>query len=669
MALNGEERASRPTLHQSGEIRNIGLFAHVDAGKTTLTEGLLFASGAIGSAGSVDEGTARTDGLDVERERGLSVRAALASLSWRGTTVNLVDTPGHVDFSAEVERCLQPLDGAVLLLSAVEGVQAQTEVLWQALRAMGLPTLFFINKIDRMGADPQRVVDDIRRLLTPFALPLQEIDGVGSSAPKILRTWPEEPGAKLTEEVLETVADADEGIMERFLEGESLSVDELDGALVGLTRKGKVSPLLFGAALDGIGVEEVLEGVVRYLPLARGTEGNPLSGLVFKVSHDAALGRVSYVRIFEGDLATRDLVRNATRDVEEKVTLIRRARGCHFEDSARGRAGDIVLLSGLKSSMAGDVLGDPSAIPHPVKLLEPLFRVQVVPKDEGRLPELLEALAILNEEDPFLDFRFDGERRELHIGIVGLMQTQILESLLRGRFGLAVSFEQPTTLYRETPLQVAEGHVEYTLPKPCWAVMTFRVEPAERGSGVSFRSEVSADDIHVKYQREVEKAIAPALEQGLYGWEVTDLQITLVRGEDHEVHSRPSDFLIATAMGIMDALERAGTGLLEPLLDFSLSAPEEVGSRILGDLVRMRADVESPVISGGQFQVRGRIPAADSMDYPILLGTRSGGRARMVTRFWGYQRCPEGFRAEAPRRGIDPRDRAKYILAARKALG
>jgi ribosomal protection tetracycline resistance protein len=199
--------------------------------------------------------------------------------------------------------------------------------------------------------------------------------------------------------------------------------------------------------------------------------------------------------------------------------------------------------------------------------------------------------------------------------------------------------------------------------------MTFRIEPGERGSGLSFRSEVSTDAIHVKYQREVERALPAALEQGLFGWQVTDLKVTLVGGEDHEIHSRPSDFLIATPMGIMDALEKAGTRLLEPMLSFSLTAPEEIGTRVLGDLVRMRAEIESPVISGGQFQVKGVVPAADSMDYPVLLGTRSGGRARMATRFSGYRECPEGFRAETPRRGIDPRDRSKYILAARKALG
>lgn len=655
-------------MDEKTEIRNIGIFAHVDAGKTTLAEGLLFRSGAIKKLGSVDEGTASTDRLDVERERGISVRAALASLVWQGSLVNLVDTPGHVDFSAEVERSLQPLDGAVVLLSAVEGVQAQTEAVWQALQVMGLPTLFFVNKMDRMGADPERVLDEIGRFLTPSILPLQRVEGDRQEGLRLVSLWPQGERPEAAEAVLEALADADEALMARFLEGESFSAADLDARLVEVTRRGGLHPVLFGAALEGLGVEELLDAIVRYLPAASGRGENPLSGLVFKVDHDAALGRLCYVRIFDGALSTRDRVRNGTRESEEKVTFVRRARGCRFEEVNGGSAGDIVLLSGLRGAMAGDVLGDPSAVPRPVRLLEPLFRVRVVPGEDDRLPELIEALRILDEEDPFLHFGFDAERGELHIRIAGLMQTQILESLLRRRFGLTVSFEQPSTLYRETPLKVAEGHVEYTLPKPCWAVMTFRVEPAERGSGLSFVSEVSGDAIHVKYQREVERALPAALEQGLWGWKVTDLKVTLVSGEDHEIHSRPSDFLIATAMGVMDALDRSGTRLLEPLLSFSLSAPEEIGSRILGDLVRMRAQFESPVISGGQFQVKGTVPAADSMEYPVLLGTRSGGRARMTTRFAGYRECAENFRAETPRRGIDPRDRSKYILAARKAL-
>lgn len=655
-------------MQQNRDIRNIGILAHVDAGKTTLSEQLLYAGGSIRTLGSVDAGTASTDTLAVERERGISVRTALASFDWNGTTINLVDTPGHVDFSAEVERCLQTLDGAVLLVSAVEGVQAQTEVLWQALHSMGLPTLIFINKIDRMGTDLLRVVSEIHRLLTPLAVPLQRITGEGTDTPAILSTWPKNCDEVIADKLFETLAEADEQLLEHYLKEETLSPVILGEKLTTLARLGTVVPILFGAALDGLGVNELLDSLVRYLPPGPGKTDNPLSGLVFKIAHDPDMGRVSYVRLFDGTIRNRDLIHNATRKTDEKVTRIRQPRGGRFEEIDSCRAGEIVLLSGLNGSMAGDVLGCPDAVPHPIQLLEPLFRIRVIPKDPDRFPEVLEALRIMTEEDPFLDFQFDRQRQELHVKIVGLMQTQILSSLLENRFGLGITFEQPATIYRETPLKPVEGYVEYTMPKPCWAVMTFLIEPGERGSGVSYSSSVKTDDIHIKYQREVERTIPKALEQGLFGWEVTDLKITLVKGNDHEVHSRPSDFIVATPMGIMDGLSQAGTRLLEPMLDFTISAPENIGSRILGDLVRMRADFESPSISNGSFRVRGRIPADSSMEYPVLLGTRSGGRARMTTRFSGYQACPEDFHVETPRRGINPLDRAKYILAARKAL-
>ncbi len=655
-------------MEKPAEIRNIGILAHVDAGKTTLSEQILYAGGALRSAGSVDSGTATTDGLNVERERGISVRTALASLEWNGTTVNLVDTPGHVDFSAEVERCLQTLDGAVLVISAVEGIQAQTEVLWEALRSLAIPTVIFVNKIDRTGADPGRVLTEIRRLAPPVTVSLQEVIDSGSGNPSLRTTWPDDPENSLAPPLFEALAETNETLLERFLDDDSPSCLELEQHLKTAAKRGQVIPVFFGAALDGVGIRELLDGLIRYIPAAGSKEESALSGLVFKIDHDPSLGRLSYVRIFEGRLRNRNLVPNTTRSTEEKVTRIRRVRGGKIEETDSCGPGDLVLLSGLYASRAGDILGCEEAIPRPVKLLEPLYRIRVIPADPGRFPDLMEALTVLTEEDPFLDFRFDRQRQELHIRIVGLMQTQILSSLLESRFGLDVSFEQPATIYRETPRKTARGYVEYTLPKPCWAVMTFLIEPGERGSGVSYISQVSTDDIHMKYQREVERTISVALEQGLSGWQVTDLKITLMEGTDHEIHSRPGDFIIATPMGIMDGLAQAGTDLLEPVLAFAISAPEEVGSRILGDLVQMRAEFDSPSISGGTFRVEGRIPAATSMDYPVLLGTRSGGRARMATRFHGYRKCPEDMRAETPRRGVHPLDRSKYILAARKAL-
>jgi ribosomal protection tetracycline resistance protein len=648
---------------------NLGILAHVDAGKTTLTEWMLHRSGAIRSPGSVDRGTARTDDLEVERRRGISVRSALVSLTWRGRRINLIDTPGHADFSAEVERSLRALDGAVLLLSAAEGVQARTEVLWEALREMGLPTILFVNKVDRVGADAARTLDRIRAILTPAAAPLQRVVGEGGDSPALvpLRALP--PEDPLRERFLEILAEADEEILERYLEGNLPGMGVLEERFAGLARAGKVFPVYFGAALRGLGVEELMDGILRHLPPASGDPEASPSGLVFRVIHDGTNGRGAYVRLFEGTLRARDAVVPGGRGAEEKIARIRSAGPAHPEDLPALSAGEAGLLWGLRTVRAGDPLGDPSRLPSPRRLEEPLFRVRVRPEIEADLPRLLEALEELAAEDPFLGLRRDRDRREMHLDILGPMQVEILATLLADRYGLSARFERPAAIYRETPTAAAEGFVEYTLPKPCWAVLRFLVEPGPRGSGVAYSSRVSQDDVRLKYQREVERTLPKALEQGPRGWEVTDLRITLLEGEDHEIHSRPSDFVVATPMGIMDALDRAGTALLEPTLRFVLSAPEDLGGTVLGDLLRMRAEFDPPTVSEGTFRVEGRIPAEASAEYALRLGSLSGGRGRFSTRFDGYRECPPETEATAPRRSVDPRDRAKYILAARNALG
>ncbi len=649
-------------------LRNIGILAHVDAGKTTLTERLLHASGALRIPGSVDAGTACTDDLEVERRRGISVRAALASFEWRGHRFNLVDTPGHGDFAGEVERTLSVLDGAVLVVSAAEGVQAQTEVLWEALAALGLPTLFFLNKVDRVGADLPGVLGQIRRLLTPRAVPLQTLAGAGTDR-LFLRDLSDPANPEAAAGLFEALADLDEDLMEAYLEGRTLPPEELLRRAEPHARRGRLFPLLFGAALDGLGVELLLDGLVRFLPPAGGDPEAPTSARAFKVVHDPALGRGVYVRVHRGTLRTRDALPLPGREEPGKVTRIRRAGAGRWEDVSALEAGDLGLVFGLGEARTGDALGDPEGLPGGVPLAEPLFSVRAVPPTPEDAPRLLAALRVLSDEDPHLGLVLDRERQEMHLRILGPLQVEILTALLSDRFGLAATFEKPATLYKETLQEAAEGYVEYTLPKPCWAVLRFLVEPGERGSGVVYRSRVSTDDVKLKYQREVERTLPAALEQGLLGWEVTDLRITLLEGEDHEVHSRPTDFAIATPMGIFDALQKGGTRLLEPVLRFSLAAPEEAAGAVLGDLLRMRGTFDAPRVEEGVFRVEGTLPAEPCGDYAVRLGSLTGGRGRFSTRFAGYRDCPEEIRAEAPRRSVSPLDRARYILAARGALG
>ncbi|MDR3669794.1 MAG: TetM/TetW/TetO/TetS family tetracycline resistance ribosomal protection protein [Holophaga sp.] len=631
-------------------VRNLGIVAHVDAGKTTLTERMLFLSGSIRTLGSVDRGTTHTDWMDVERERGISVRSAATTLPWRGVAINLIDTPGHVDFSAEVERSLRVLDGAVLVLSAVEGIQAQTTGLWKALRAMAIPTLLFVNKTDRMGADPGRVLEELQRQFTPMALALPEADDPALQA-----------------HLLERLAEHDELLLEYWAEGRPVPPALLRERMAALVRAGTLFPVFTGSAIKGLGVERLLDAVVDCLPAPAGDPDGPVSGVVFKLEHDKTMGRIAFVRLFNGSLRNRDSVPNATQGTQEKVTQIRRIFAHRHEDTGELAAGDIASVCGLQARV-GDILGDPAAVPGTFRLGVPLLTVQAFAAQEADFPRLVAALKELADEDPMLELQWLREERELHLRIMGVIQMEVLASLLRSRFGLEASFGPPSVIYRETPARSGEGHIEYTMPKPCWAVLRFAIEPGERGSGVRYASVVRDDDLHYRYQNQVEKTLPEALKQGLHGWEVTDLKITLVAGQHHLVHTHPLDFAVATPMAIMNGLDATSTTLLEPMLDCAITVPAALGNRVIGDILQMRGTFESPEISGEHFRVTARLPVATSLDYPTRLGSLSGGRGVLATRFAGYQECPLELGAPSPRRGIDPRDQAKYIMSARKAL-
>jgi len=647
----------------ASSIRNLGILAHVDAGKTTLTEQLLYLSGSTRAAGNVDKGTSLSDGLDVERRRGISVRATTLTFAWRDSRINLIDTPGHVDFSAEVERSLRVLDGAVLVVSAVEGIQAQTETIWAALEAMGLPTVIFVNKIDRAGADFGAVVEGIRAELSPQVACLNRPVAEGDDGAAV-----EDLGEGGQEQLAEAVAATDDALLERYLEGEGLSGDVLAGGLARAVAARQLFPVLCGSAKRGAGAEALLDAVVTCLPAAAGDAAAPVSGVVFRLEHDARLGRLAGVRLFAGALRNRDRVANHTAEREELVTQIKRLAVNRYEDAAELVAGEIGFLSGMPEARIGDVLGDPEAVPGDYRLSEPLLSVQVAPRDEADHTRLTEALQQLSSEDPHLDFQWVAEERELQVRIMGAVQTEILTEVLQTRFGIAAEFSAPTVIYRETPARAGAGSEAYTMPKPCWAIVEFQVAPGARGSGAVYRSEVDKSDIHIKYQREIAGNLPLSLKQGPKGWEVTDLEVALTGGSHHLLHSRPGDFKLAANMAILKALVEADTVLLEPVLAFRIAAPEEFVGKVCADVTHMRGRFEPPEMSQGQFALRGRFPLASSMDYAIRLSSLTGGRGSLSVRYDGYEPCPDELGATRPHRGISPLDRAKYILWWRGAI-
>ncbi|MBQ7138421.1 MAG: TetM/TetW/TetO/TetS family tetracycline resistance ribosomal protection protein [Clostridia bacterium] len=634
-------------------IRNIGVFAHVDAGKTTLSEQLLMHSGAIRRVGSVDAGTAHTDNLPVEQRRGISVKATCVSMDWRGATINLIDTPGHVDFAAEVERSLWALDAAVMVVCAVEGVQPHTETLFQALKEQKISTIFFLNKTDREGADVPRVLAQIKRLLTPDAVLMADDDGV-----------------------TEFVCAQDDELLERYLSGEEFTAGFIRARLTDMTRAAQAYPVYSGSALRDEGVVPLLDAMVDLLPPPE-SNGAGLSGVVFASTQDRLLGRGVWVRLYAGSLENRapvtlpagvDPLTGEEKLVQRKITQIRRVDG---SDAGSLAAGEIGVIYGLGDVKVGQVLGDETLLPRrvePGRLRTPLITVQVIPEKPEDMQALRVACEALSAEDPLLQVRYAKALNELQLHVMGTIQLEIIQELLETRFGMKVSFSKPAVIYKETIAQPASGFVAYTMPKPCWAIMRFEIEPAPRGSGVTFKSTVPVRDILLRYQHQVEQALPLALHQGRLGWEVTDVNITLVDGNHHQFHTHPLDFIVATPWGIQDGLQRGGSTLLEPILETRFLLPPDCVGRVMSDVALMRGEVTHTETDADRVLMTALIPVATSVDYASTLASATSGRGSMSVRLHGYRDCPLELGATSPRRSVDPLDTSKYILAARSAL-
>lgn len=645
------------------KIINLGILAHVDAGKTTLTEQMLFNSGKIRLAGNVDKGTSHSDILDVEKERGISVRAASVSFCWNGVQINLIDTPGHIDFSAEVARSLRVVDCTVLVVSAVEGVQAQTETIWQALHERRIPVIIFVNKIDRIGADTKSVFTAIKNELSNDAVllnvPVREAENDAAIAdgfhPK-------------NDALVAAIAEKDDALLEKYLNEETIALAELQNRLRTNSIAANLYPVVCGVAKNNLGVTELLDLITEYLPQAGTDIDAPTSGIVYKIEHDPKLGRMAGVRLFAGKLNKRDIVHNHTANREEKVTQIKKYFTDRFEDIDQLEAGDIGFICGMPEAMIGDILGDPAKVPDNYSLVEPLLTAEVTPENKEDYSDLAAALQVLDSEDPHLNFVWYKDVQKLQVNIMGKIQIEILTGILKNRFGIEAEFAAPSVIYKETPSGKGIGFESYTMPKPCWAVVKFEIEPGARGSGIIYKSIVSENKIHQKYQNEIEIILSEALQQGMKGWNVTDLKVTLVDGEHHNIHSRPGDFKLATFMGIMKGLHATGTDLLEPMISFKIIAPEEYLGKVTNDIITMRGSFEPAEVNNGRFRLRGTYPLATSLEYFVRLNSLTGGKAKLKTRFAGYQNCPAELGETREYQGVHPLDRSKFILKWRGAL-
>jgi ribosomal protection tetracycline resistance protein len=617
---------------------NLGILAHVDAGKTTLTERLLYAAGVIDELGSVDDGSTQTDTLALERQRGITIKSAVVSFAIDDVTVNLIDTPGHPDFIAEVERVLSVLDGAVLVISAVEGVQAQTSLLMRALQRLRVPTLIFVNKTDRRGAEPERVVEGIAERLTPSIVPM----GATRSA------------------LAEVLAANDDALLAAYVDDEaSLSHELLQAELAAQTKRALVHPVFFGSAMTGVGVETLMSGIAELLPSIDGDCDTPVSGSVFKIERGPAGEKVAYVRMFSGTVHTRARIQFG-RGSEGKVTAVSVFEKGPAAKSEAVSAGQIAKLWGLGEVQIGDAIGRKrSAEEH--HFAPPTLETVVVPiraEDKGVLQIALSRLA---EQDPLIQVRQDDLRQELYVSLYGEVQKEVIQATLAADFGIDVAFRETTTICVERP--IGTGRALEKAPKPFLATVGLRVEPAPVNSGVEYRLEVDPGSLPLSFHKAVEATVHETLQQGLYGWQVTDCIVTMTHSIRlrHFSTSTPADHRNLTPLVLMSALRQAGTVVCEPIHRFHLEAPADTLGPLLPVLAQLGAVPELPAQNGSSFTLEGAIPAARVHELRLRLPRLSRGEGVLECTFDRYEAVP-GQTPTRPRSDHNPLNREEYLL-------
>jgi ribosomal protection tetracycline resistance protein len=653
---------------------NLGILAHVDAGKTSLTERLLYEAGAIAEIGRVDDGSTQTDTLALERQRGITIKSAVASFAIGGTAVNLIDTPGHPDFIAEVERVLAVLDGAVLVLSAVEGVQAQTQVLMRTLQRLGIPTLLFVNKIDRGGADPDRVLRAISARLTPAVIAMQGARDPGSHAAGVTSFGPADAGfrARLTE----LLAEHDDSLLAAYVGGTSVGYPRLRRALAAQVASGRLHPVFFGSAMTGTGARELASAIRELLPPGAGDRAGPVSGTVFKVERGPAGEKIAYARLYSGVIRARDKVRFGASG-EGKVTAVRPFGPACEERPDTVSAGQIARLWGLGDIRIGDAMGGRADSRAGRQFAPPTLETVVTPARPADRRRLHDALTQLAEQDPLINLRRDDVRQELLVSLYGEVQKEVIAQTLADEFGIAAGFSPTTTICIERLAGTGAAAEEMgNGANPFRATVGLRIESAAAGSGVSFGLGIEAGALPRSFIQAVETTVRATLQQGLHGWPVTDCTVTLTRSgytppPPHgwsKWSSSAGDFRNLTPLVLMTALRRAGTVVLEPLHSFRIETTAGSAAAIVAALARIGAVPRAQIARDGTDVIEGEIPAGRVHELQQQLPGLTGGEGVLESGFdrWEAARGPAPSR---PRSDLNPLNRQEYLLRVTHATG
>ncbi|HOW51941.1 MAG TPA: elongation factor G [bacterium] len=678
------------------DIRNIGIAAHIDAGKTTTTERILFYTGVSYKMGEVHEGTAVMDWMDQEQERGITITSAATTCHWKEKRINIIDTPGHVDFTVEVERSLRVLDGAVAVFCAVAGVQPQSETVWRQADRYNVPRIAFVNKMDRTGADFANVVTMMRERLGANAVAIQLPIGAEENFAGIIdvvervayyydndilgakyRVEKDIPQTMIAaaeaarEKLIEAVSEFDEHIMKGYLDGHDPDPATLKAAL----RKGVVSsaifPVVCGSAFKNKGIQPLLDAVVDYLPapndvppakglhpktgneILRHPEDKELGALIFKIMSDPYVGELNYVRVYSGELQNGQLVYNATADQQERIGRLLRMHANKREDVDVIRAGNIGAIVGLKYGATGSTLCEKAkpVVFEPMKFPEPVISIAIEPKTKADEEKLGYSLQKLSKEDPSFKVRTDQETGQTIISGMGELHLEVLVERLRREFKVDANVGKPQVSYRETITKAVRHeykHVKQTGGRGQYAHLVLSLEPGEPGSGLQFEEKTKGGVIPNEYFKSIQKGIDAAATSGKYGFPVVDLKVTLVDGSSHEVDSSDIAFRVAASTCFREAIEKGAPRILEPIMDVEITTPDDYLGDVLGDLRSRRGEVVGMTEGRGSKakNVRAQVPLSEMFGYSTDLRSRSQGRGTFTMQFAFYRELPENIRSQ-----------------------
>ena len=633
------------------KVLTLGIFAHANAGKTTITEHLLYHTNIIDSIGRVDSGNTVTDNMKVEQERGITVRDSIVSFKLNNKNIQLIDTPGHVDFSAEVERAINVLDGAVLVISGVEGLEAQTYTIWRALREKNIPVIIFINKMDRKGADYDRVIAELQNNLKIPTLTLTHVYRQDNGALSIKKSD--------ISDIIEELSIVDDEILEKYIDGKEIDNSWLASKIMKLTNESQIFPIIGGSALLDAGINDLIDSISRYLPSTTKNILEEMSAYVFMIRVDEN-GKNVYAKILNGKLSNRDII-SINKEQTSKVKNIMISNGAKMIPVDTAYSGEIAIINGIDVK-CGQILGSNKGMDKYISFVKPLLTMEVSPINSNETIELMRALKILNDEDPYLNVRYNERTNSIYCSLMGEVQAQIIKTMLEERFNICTNIENPIVIHKETPTKNTTAKASYT----CVSGIELEVTPLERGRGFKYISKLSTDFLHTKYQRQIERLINYYSKQGLNGWELTDMEVALIGGQFDSMGSDPMHFNIITPLALFRCLKQANVKLLEPISKYIITFPEESVKNVIKLISSKGGIYEITNNFGGEITIEGESPSSNMLNFPLELSMNTSGRGTYSSNVYRYD-ISNNQNAKMEYIGPDPRNETTFVINDMKA--